>query len=430
MDEKKFLFVSYDGLIADIAWEVVKEGQDVRFWIKDPDEQEIADGFVPKSRDWRQDVAWADVVVFDDVLGMGQMAEEVRKEGKLVVGGSPYTDKLEDDRAFGQQELKAAGVTIIPQENFTSFDDAIAYVSANPNRYVIKPSGEAQNYKRLLFVGEEEDGRDVIQVLEDYKRAWAERIKEFQLQRRIMGVEVATGGFFNGNEFVSPICVNFEHKKLFPGDIGPPTGEMGTSMFWSEPNKIFNSTLKRIEPKLAEQGYVGFMDVNCIVNSNGIYPLEFTARFGYPTISIQQEGLLTPISEMLYKLAEGTLTRLRARTGFQVGVRIVVPPFPYRDRETFESTSKDAVILFKTPSREGFHIEDVKTVNGEWLVTGTSGVVLIVCGVGPTMKQAQRQAYNRVRNVMIPHMYYREDIGDRWAEEDSDRLHAWGYLRE
>ena len=38
---KKYLFVSYDGLIADIAWEVVKEGQDVRFWIKDPEEQEI-----------------------------------------------------------------------------------------------------------------------------------------------------------------------------------------------------------------------------------------------------------------------------------------------------------------------------------------------------------------------------------------------------
>jgi phosphoribosylamine--glycine ligase len=431
MAGKKFLFVSYDGLIADIAWETVKEQQDVRFWIKDPEEQEIADGFVPRaSKDWKKDVEWADVVVFDDVLGMGAMAQEVRKAGKLVVGGSPYTDRLEDDRAFGQQELKAAGVTIIPQENFTSFDDAMAYVKANPNRYVIKPSGEAQNYKRLLFVGEEEDGHDVIQVLEDYKRAWSNRIKEFQLQKRIMGVEVATGAFFNGREFATPICVNFEHKKLFPGDIGPPTGEMGTSMFWSEPNKVFNATLKKMEPKLAEERYVGYIDVNCIVNSNGIYPLEFTARFGYPTISIQQEGLLMPISEMLYKLAEGSTNRLRTRSGFQVGVRVVVPPFPYRDKETFESTSKDAVILFKTPSREGFHIEDVKQINGEWLVTGTSGVVLIVCGIGPTMKQAQRQAYNRVRNVMIPHMYYREDVGDRWSEEDSDRLHAWGYLRE
>jgi phosphoribosylamine--glycine ligase len=159
MESKKFLFVSYDGLIADIAWEVVKEGHPVKFWIKDPEEKEIADGFVPKTDDWRKEVDWADVVVFDDVLGMGAMAEELRQKGKLVVGGSPYTDRLEDDRAFGQNELKKAGVSIIPQENFTSFDDAMAFVKANPNRYVIKPSGEAQNYKRLLFVGEEEDGR-------------------------------------------------------------------------------------------------------------------------------------------------------------------------------------------------------------------------------------------------------------------------------
>ena len=426
----KYLFVSYTGLIADIAWQVVKEGHEGKLWIQDPEEKEIGDGFVSKTADWRKEVDWADVVVFDDVLGMGAMAEELRKAGKKVVGGSAYTDRLEDDRAFGQQELKAAGVGIIPQENFTSFDDASAYVRANPNRYVIKPSGQAQNEKQLLFVGEEEDGRDVLQVLEDYKRAWSDKIKEFQLQRRITGIEVAVGAFFNGKEFILPINVNFEHKKLFPGDIGPPTGEMGTSMFWSEPNRIFNATLKKMEAKLAEERYSGYIDVNCIVNNNGIYPLEFTARFGYPTISIQQEGLLTPIGELLAKMADGSISRLRARSGFQLGVRIVLPPFPYRDMETLESTTKDAVILFKTPSREGMHIEDVKTINGEWLVTGTSGVALLVCGTGPTMKQAQRMAYNRVKNVMIPHMYYREDIGDRWFEEDSDRLHAWGYLRD
>jgi phosphoribosylamine--glycine ligase len=184
-----------------------------------------------------------------------------------------------------------------------------------------------------------------------------------------------------------------------------------------------------MEAKLAEARYTGYIDINCIVNNNGIYPLEFTSRFGYPCVSIQQEGLLTPFGELLRELATGGSNRLRARSGFQIGVRIVVPPFPYNDPETLESTSKDSVILFKTDSREGMHIEDVRSVNGEWLVTGTSGVVLIVCGTGPTMKQAQRQAYNRVRNVMIPHMYYRDDIGERWTE-DSDRLHAWGYLRE
>ena len=429
MTARKFLFVSLDGLIADTAWHVAQEGHDVKLFIESKTEREIADGFVPKSDDWERDVRWADVVVFDDVLGQGAKAAKLRTAGKLVVGGTPYIDRLEDDRAFGQQELKAAGVTIIPQDNFTSFADAIAYVRDNPNRYVIKPSGEAQNLKQLLFVGEEEDGKDVIQVLEDYQRSWSERIKAFQLQRRIVGVEVATGAFFNGHEFVLPVNVNFEHKKLFPGDIGPSTGEMGTTMFWSEPTTVFNATLKKMEPKLRAERFVGYIDVNCIVNSNGIYPLEFTARFGYPTISIQQEGMITPISDVLYGLAEGTLTRFKTRSGFQVGVRIVVPPFPFNDPDTFAKNSKDALILFKKPNREGVHIEDVKAVKGEWMVTGTSGVVLIVVGMGPTMKAAQRQAYNRIDNIMIPNMYYRKDIGDRWFE-DFDRLHTWGYLKD
>jgi phosphoribosylamine--glycine ligase len=425
----KFLFMSLEGLIGDIAWQLVKEGHLVKYYIKNPEEREVGSGFVEIVPEWEKYVDWADVIIFDDVLGQGTIAKELRDKGKLVVGGTPYTDRLEDDRSFGQEELKKAGVPIIPYRDFTSFDDAINFVKENPARYVIKPSGEAQNIKNLLFVGEEEDGRDVIQVLSDYQKAWAKKIPVFQLQKRITGVEVAIGGFFNGKQFAYPINVNFEHKKLFPGEIGPSTGEMGTTMFWSGPNRIFNQTLKKLEPVLAQEGYVGYIDINCIVNGNGIYPLEFTSRFGYPTICIQYEGMLTPMGEFFYELAKGTLTKFKTRTGFQIGIRIVVPPFPFDDPETFEVKSKDSVIYFDKPMSEGIHIEDVKLVNGEWLVTGTSGVVLIVCGTGPTMKQAQNQAYARIKNISIPHMYYRTDIGDRWFE-DSDRLHSWGYLRE
>ncbi|MBI4114454.1 MAG: phosphoribosylamine--glycine ligase [Candidatus Niyogibacteria bacterium] len=430
IEKKKFLFVSLEGLISDIAWQVVKEGHEVRYYIENPAEKEIADGLVPKVDDWQKEVPWADVIVFDDVLGQGRKAQKLRKEGKLVVGGTAYTDQIEDDRPFGQEEMRKAGVLIIPYQGFVSFDDAVTYVRDNPGRYVIKSSGEAANAKQLLFVGEEDDGKDVIQILLAYKKSLSKKIKAFVLQKYVVGVEVGVGAFFNGKEFIYPINVNFEHKKLFPGDIGPSTGEMGTSMFWSAPNKIFNNTLKKMEGKLAEEGYVGYIDLNCIVNANGIYPLEFSARFGYPTISIQQEGILNPIGEFLYQLAAGEQVKLRTRAGFQIGVRLVVPPFPYHgDKKTFEVNSKDSVIFFKKPQREGVHVEDVKEVNGEWIITGTSGVVLIVTGMGQTMKQAQHQAYNRIANIMMPNMYYRKDIGDRWFE-DSDKLHNWGYLRD
>jgi phosphoribosylamine-glycine ligase len=242
-------------------------------------------------------------------------------KGKLVVGGTPYTDRLEDDRSFGQEELKKEGINIVPYRDFDNFDDAIAYVKANPERYVIKPSGAASNVKRRLFVGDEDDGQDVIRVL------------------------------------------------------------------------------------------------------------EFTARFGYPTISIQQEGMTTPIGQFLADLAAGVNPKLKVKSGFQIGVRVVVSPFPFDDDATFLSVSKHAAILFKKGIPEEVHIEDVMQVNGQWYVAGTSGVVLVVCGVGPTMRQAQGQAYSRIRNIMIPDMYYRDDIGERWFE-DHDKLHTWGYLRE
>jgi len=427
---EKFLFVSLEGLSVDLAWTIAKEGHDVKYYVKVPAEREIGDGFVEKVEDWEEHIDWADVILFDDVLGQGTLAQELRAKGKAVIGGSAYTDMLEDDRTFGQEEMKKAGINILPYQEFTSFDDAIAFVKQNPNKYVIKPSGEAQNIKRLLFIGQEDDGADVVRVLEAYKKTWAYHIKVFQLQKRVTGVEVAVGAFFNGKEFITPINVNFEHKKLFPGNLGPATGEMGTSMFWSAPNKIFNNTLKKMEAKLVAEGYAGYIDINTIVNANGIYPLEWTSRFGYPTISIQQEGMRVPMGQFFAALARGEKPELKVKTGYQVGVRIVTSPYPFKDQETFDTYSKDAAVIFKKPT-DGVHIVDVKRTNGDgnWVVTGTSGVVLVVCGAGITMRQAKKQAYTRVQNVLIPNMYYRTDIGDRW-QEDSDLLHNWGYLRD
>jgi hypothetical protein len=55
MEKKKnFLFVSLTGLISDIAWQVSKEGHEVRYFIGDKKERDIADGFVASSRTGRK----------------------------------------------------------------------------------------------------------------------------------------------------------------------------------------------------------------------------------------------------------------------------------------------------------------------------------------------------------------------------------------
>ena len=272
---KKFLFVSFESLSGDLAWQIKKEGHEVKVYIEAEDDKDVYDGFLDKVQNWKEHIDWADVIVFDNV-GFGSVVESLRQKGKLVVGGSKYTDMLEEDREFGQNEMKKAGMLTLSHWDFSSFDDAIDFIKSNPGRYVFKPFAAAPNQKGILFVGQEEDGKDLIEILEQNKIIWAKKIKRFQLQKRAVGVEIAVGAFFNGKDFIFPVNINFEHKKLFPGDLGPNVGEMGTLMYWSPPNEIFTSTLLKMKDQLFKCGYVGYIDINCIANAKGIYPLEFT----------------------------------------------------------------------------------------------------------------------------------------------------------
>lgn len=423
---KKFLFVSEIGCIGDLAAQVKSEGSLVRYCIEDKYEKNVSDGFVDKVDNWMKHVDWADVIVFDDI-GFGSEAEKLRKEGKAVVGGTPASDKLELDRDFAQEELKAAGLTTLPCWDFSSFDEAIKFVKSNPGRYVVKPNGTAQNEKFLSFVSEEEDGLDLVNILERYKAGWSTKIKSFQIQKFVAGVEVAIGAFFNGKEFILPACINFEHKRMFNNEIGPTTGEMGTTMFWAGPNKLYNETLKKFEKKLAEVGFIGYFDINCIANARGIYPLEITPRFGYPTISIQMEGVASRWSDLLVAVANRQPFNLKTTKGYQIGVVVAVPPYPYDDADTFDKFSDDAVIIFKKPQMNGVHHGDIRLVDGDWRVAGSTGYALVVTGSGPTMPDAQREVYGRIKNIILPNMFYRTDIGDRWAK-DGDLLQSWGLL--
>jgi len=422
----KFLFVTNESLSADLAWQLKKEGHDVKMYCHGQVEKDVGLGFFEKVDEWDSLKDWAEVIIFDDI-GFGSKADQLRNEGKFVVGGSTYTDKLELDREFGQSELSSAGVDVLPSWNFTSFDEAIEFVKKTPDRYVLKPSGKAQNEKELLFIGQEGDGKDIIQVLEHYKANWSKKIKEFQMQKFAEGVEIAVGTFFNGKDFVMPICVNFEHKRLFPNELGPSTGEMGTSMYWTKTNPVFEKTLLKMKDRLAASKYVGYIDINCIANPKGIWPLEFTSRFGYPTISIQMEGITSDWGPFMSDIAHGSDNQPKAKKGYQVGVVIAIPPWPFEDEKAFKKYSEGATILFKRQSMDGIHIGEVKLEEGDWHIAGSSGYALVVTGSGATMSDAIEEAYFNVSNVMIPNMFYRSDIGQRWTR-DSDKLLSWGYI--
>ena len=76
---------------------------------------------------------------------------------------------------------------------------------------------------------------------------------------------------------------------------------------------------------------------------------------------------------------------------------------------------------------EGIHPCEVRLVEGDWLLSGASGYSLVVTGTANTMLDARKEAYSRVKSILIPNMMYRTDIGERWAR-DGDLLQSWGLL--
>lgn len=428
MQRKKFLFVSWDAVSGNLAWHIQKEGHNVKVYYDKEHDRDVHEGLLDKIQDWKNFIDWADIIIFDD-LYFGEEAEALRKKGKLVVGGSKYTDKLENDREYGQSEMARVGMQILPHWYFDDYDKAVDFIEKNPERYVFKPSGTAQNNKDLLFIGEEEDGKDILELLRLNKKIWKNKIKTFMLQKYAAGVEIAVGGFFNGKDFLTPLNINFEHKRMFPGGLGPLTGDMGALMFWSEPNGFFQSTLEKMKDGLAKSGYIGYFDINCIVNGRGIYPLEFTSRFGYPTIDVQIEGIDMPLGEFFYRMASGEQFRFSTKRGFQLGVCCLISSYISEHPDDI-ATYKDISILFRRPNPEfqGIHFGDVKLVDNTLRIAGQSGYTLVVTGCGHTVEEARKQAYSRIKNIRLQNMFYRVDIGERWFT-DSDLLQTWGYLK-
>src|ERR1041385_129260 len=132
MGPKKFLFVSVDALSSDLAWQVQRQGHQVKFFTDKEEHQDIGQGFFPKTLNWRKEVEWADIIIFDEAAGQGVLADQLRKEGRLVIGGTSHTDKLESDRGFGQNELARHGIATLDHFDFESIDGAIEHIKKHP----------------------------------------------------------------------------------------------------------------------------------------------------------------------------------------------------------------------------------------------------------------------------------------------------------
>jgi phosphoribosylamine--glycine ligase len=426
----RFLGVGEAADLAALYLRLAEDGHEVKVFIGYPLCQDTLAGLIERVADWEAELDWVRAagndgcILFENVgAGYGELQDRLRRDGFNVIGSSAYGARLENDRVYAQRILAELGLPTAPVFEFSDVEEARRLIDRRPARYVLKSNGP----DAASFVGRHDRGGDVLALLAAGGKVTA---SSFILMEFLEGVEMGVGAYFNGEDFLEPACLDWEHKRFFPGDLGELTGEMGTVVTYSRTKRFFDRTLAKMAPLLREHGYCGYINLNTIVNEQGIWPLEFTCRFGYPGYAILDPLQRTSWADLFRSMLDRSTLRFATEPGFAVGVVITTPPFPYY---------RDAVpapvglpVLFEddlSPAeRRHLHYGEVGLKSDVLVTSGASGYTLVATGMGETIEAAQQAANALAGKVIVPNARYRRDIGTRLIEGDFAKIEALGLL--
>jgi len=414
-----------DGLL-DLMLRAQAHGHDVRYFCQGWDARKcpVGTGLVTRVGDWRESIGWCDLAILgSNDLPMLEIQRRCTARGVPWIGGTPESAAWENDRLHGMAIFKRAGIAIPPVREFTDYDSAIAFIEKVGHPFYSKPCWPDADKALSCKSGVDEDP---AYMLRQFKRRHGRPKGTFILQEPIKGVELGVGCWFGPAGFTGEWEENHEHKRLCAGDIGPNTGEMGTVMRFVSRSKLADKVLKPVEDMLSRTGFVGCMDCNTIIDEDGAaWPLEWTARCGWPACGIEQALVEGDFIEFLAGLAEGRPPKHAHRMNeVAVGIVLALPPFPgpVADYEQVVGIPIHGITPALLPR---LHFAEVK--QGKDALETAGDYVLIASGTGETVVEARGKALRAIERLSIPASpFYRQDIGTRLRGE-IDKLNAHGY---
>ena len=362
----------------------------------------------------RQQAVELVVVGPEDPLAEG-LGDAIRSAKILCFGPTADGAKIEADKAYAKDLMRAASVPTAEARTFDDFVSAKEYVLSRDHGVAVKAAGLAKG-KGVIVCPEP---YQAVKPLEEMmvQKTFGEAGKRVVVEEMLTGQEASILALCDGKN-IYPMEPSQDHKPIGEGDTGLNTGGMGA---YSPVPFIGDDEMSRIEQEILVPiidamrrdfgRYEGVLYAGLMFTPGGPKVIEFNCRFGDPECQPLMMRLKSDLVELMVATAEHKLDECTMEWDPRPGVCVVMSsegyPGPYEKGRPIsgipaaEAISDDVKVFQAGTARKG-----------EQLINN-GGRVLGVTALGDTLQAARDLAYQAVDQIHWDGCYVRRDIGDK-----------------
>ena len=343
-------------------------------------------------------------VVGPEAALANDIASVFAKAGLRIFAPTAAAARIETSKEFAKDLMHKYQIPTAAYCTFEDYAAAKQYLDEQGAPIVIKYDGLAAGKGVIVAMTAEEADNALKDMLLDNHFGKGKVVMEEFLQ----GPEFSLLTLVNGEQVV-PLVIAQDHKRAYDGDKGPNTGGMGAyspvpvipqaQIEWAVEN-IMKPTAKAL---IAEGcPFCGVLYGGLMLTKDGPKVIEFNARFGDPETEVVLPKLKSDLTQMMLDIIDNKPIAPEFHDEAFLGVVLAANGYP-------GSYTKNIQLQNPAAIPQQVFCMGVKEENGQLLSNG--GRVLIVVGKGSTLKEAQQDAYQGVKKMGHPDLFYRNDIG-------------------
>ena len=343
------------------------------------------------------------------------LADELRRQGKVVVGPGFDGAQLEGSKAFMKEFLESAGVPTARFGVFRHEVEATAFLATMEPPYVVKTDGLAAG-KGVLVTP------DLGEALEDVRAklsgaAFGNAGTTVIIEEGLDGEECSLLVLCDGTVAV-PLVPAQDFKRVGDDNQGANTGGMGAyapmlAMTDDQVDVVMATIVAPTLSELKKRGidFRGVLYAGVMLTSKGPKLLEYNVRFGDPETEVLVPLYGENLFDMLLRTGEGRLDTTPIVTrDFAVTVVLAAHGYPQSPRagDVIGGLGSDGQLAHPIEGVTVFHAGTALDGQGRFVTAG--GRVLTLTGVGSSIAQARERAYAAAALVTFEGRVMRHDI--------------------